>query len=73
LTGYVPNEDMVPLYAAARRLVFLTFFGPTNIPILEAWAHGCPVLTSDIRGMQEQWAVRCCWRIRGPWRRWRRA
>src|SRR5262249_48312964 len=31
-----------------------TFFGPTNIPILEAWAHGCPVLTSDIRGIREQ-------------------
>ena len=31
-----------------------TFFGPTNIPILEAWAFGCPVLTSDIRGIREQ-------------------
>ena len=31
-----------------------TFFGPTNIPILEAWALGCPVLTSDIRGIREQ-------------------
>ena len=31
-----------------------TFFGPTNIPVLEAWAFGCPVLTSDIRGVREQ-------------------
>ena len=31
-----------------------TFFGPTNIPVLEAWAFGCPVLTSDIRGIREQ-------------------
>jgi glycosyltransferase involved in cell wall biosynthesis len=31
-----------------------TFFGPTNIPVLEAWAYGCPVLTSDIRGIREQ-------------------
>ena len=31
-----------------------TFFGATNIPPLEAWALGCPVLTSDIRGIREQ-------------------
>ena len=31
-----------------------TFFGPTNIPLLEAWALGCPVLTSDIPGVREQ-------------------
>ena len=34
--------------------VMPTFFGPTNIPVLEAWAFGCPVLTSDIRGVREQ-------------------
>jgi len=31
-----------------------TFFGPTNIPVLEAWTFGCPVLSSDIRGIREQ-------------------
>ena len=31
-----------------------TFFGPTNIPVLEAWTFGCPVLSSDIRGVREQ-------------------
>jgi len=34
--------------------VMPTFFGPTNIPILEAWASGCPVITSDIRGVRDQ-------------------
>jgi glycosyltransferase involved in cell wall biosynthesis len=52
--GYVPDEDMSGLYAEAVALVMPTFFGPTNIPILEAWAFGCPVLTSDIRGIREQ-------------------
>lgn len=52
--GYAPAEDMSVLYAGARALVMPTFFGPTNIPILEAWAFGCPVLTSDIRGVREQ-------------------
>ena len=52
--GYVPDEDMSGLYAGAVALVMPTFFGPTNIPVLEAWALGCPVLTSHIRGIQEQ-------------------
>ena len=52
--GHVPDEDMSALYAGAVALIMPTFFGPTNIPILEAWAFGCPVLTSDIRGIREQ-------------------
>jgi len=52
--GFVPDEDMAPLYAAADALLFPTFFGPTNIPVLEAWAQDVPVLTSDIRGIREQ-------------------
>ena len=51
---YVPDEDMAALYAEAAALVMPTFFGPTNIPILEAWAYECPVLTSDVRGIREQ-------------------
>jgi len=52
--GYVPDEDMSGLYSEAAGLIMPTFFGPTNLPILEAWAFGCPVLTSDIRGIREQ-------------------
>jgi glycosyltransferase involved in cell wall biosynthesis len=52
--GYVSDEDMSALYAEAVGLVMPTFFGPTNIPVLEAWAFGCPVLTSDIRGIREE-------------------
>jgi glycosyltransferase involved in cell wall biosynthesis len=52
--GYVPNDSMSALYAEAVGLVMPTFFGPTNIPIVEAWLLGCPVLTSDIRGIREQ-------------------
>ena len=54
LLGELPSEDVAPLYAGARALVMPTFFGPTNIPVLEAWAVGCPVITSDIRGIREQ-------------------
>lgn len=52
--GYVPDAHMSALYGSAVALVMPTFFGPTNIPILEAWSFGCPVLTSDIRGVREQ-------------------
>lgn len=52
--GYVPDGDMAALYTGADALVFPTFFGPTNIPILEAWALGLPVMTSRIRGIVEQ-------------------
>jgi glycosyltransferase involved in cell wall biosynthesis len=52
--GYVPDEDMSGLYAEAVALVMPTFFGPTNIPPLESWAFGRPVLSSDILGIREQ-------------------
>lgn len=52
--GYVPDEDMPALYRAARALVMPTYFGPTNIPQLEAFALGCPVATSRIYGIPAQ-------------------
>ena len=59
--GYVPDEDMSGIYAEAVGLVMPTFFGPTNIPIFEAWAFGCPVLTSDIRGIENRRKMRQFW------------
>jgi glycosyltransferase involved in cell wall biosynthesis len=52
--GYVPDEDMRGLYQAALALVMPTYLGPTNVPVYEAWSAGCPVITSDIRGIREQ-------------------
>jgi len=52
--GFIPDEDISALYGEAVALVIPTFFGPSNIPVLEAFAVGCPVLTSDIRGIREQ-------------------
>jgi len=52
--GYVPDRDMPALYRLARALVMPTYFGPTNIPQLEAFATGCPVATSRIYGIPEQ-------------------
>lgn len=52
--GYVPDADIAVIYKRARALVMPTFFGPTNIPPLEAMAAGCPVAVSRIYGMPEQ-------------------
>ncbi|BAZ82392.1 glycosyltransferase family 1 protein [Sphaerospermopsis kisseleviana CS-549] len=52
--GFVPQEDMAPLYRNAFALTFVTFFGPDNLPPLEAMSLGCPVIASDVPGAQEQ-------------------
>jgi glycosyltransferase involved in cell wall biosynthesis len=52
--GYVPDADMPDLYRRARALVMPTYYGPTNIPPLEAFVSGCPVAISGIYGMPEQ-------------------
>ena len=51
--GYVSDDDMGALYSGAVALLMPTYFGPTNIPVVEAWQCGCPVITSDIRGIRE--------------------
>lgn len=51
---YVPDADLRGFYIRARALVMPTFFGPTNIPPLEALATGCPAIVSGIYGMPEQ-------------------
>lgn len=52
--GWVPDGDMPALYRLSAGLVMPTFFGPTNIPVLEAWQHDRPVITADIPGVREQ-------------------
>lgn len=52
--GFVEKEDLTSLYKNADCLVFPSFFGPDNIPPLEAMALGCPVICSNSEGMQEQ-------------------
>jgi glycosyltransferase involved in cell wall biosynthesis len=51
---YVPDAYMPELYRRARALVMPTYYGPTNIPPLEAFIAGCPVAISGIYGMPEQ-------------------
>lgn len=52
--GFVPNETINCFYQNATALVMASFFGPTNMPPLEAMALGCPVIASDVEGHREQ-------------------
>ena len=49
--GFVPYEDILSFYLHARALAYVSFFGPENLPPLEAMALGCPVILSNIAGV----------------------
>lgn len=44
--GYVSDTDLAALYAGARALVFPSSYEGFGLPVLEAMACGCPVLTT---------------------------
>lgn len=52
--GFVPREELIQLYRNAFALVFPSFFGPDNLPPLEAFALGCPVVAAQVSGADEQ-------------------
>jgi glycosyltransferase involved in cell wall biosynthesis len=46
LLGFVAAEDMRGLYEGCKAVVMPTYFGPTNLPPLEAWMIGKPLIYS---------------------------
>jgi glycosyltransferase involved in cell wall biosynthesis len=52
--GFIPRDELIVLYRNALALAFLTFFGPDNLPPLEAFELGCPVIASNVSGSEEQ-------------------
>lgn len=52
-TGYVPKEDLVTLYNLADVFVYPSFYEGAGLPILEAFACGVPVVTSNCSCMPE--------------------
>ena len=52
--GFVSRDRLVALYRDAIALVYTSFCGPENLPPLEAFAIGCPVIASKILGSEEQ-------------------
>lgn len=52
--GFVEDEEIHNLYEQSIALVMPTYFGPTNIPPLEAFALNVPVCYSNLEGLKEQ-------------------
>ena len=52
--GFAPNEEIYYLYKQSLALVMPTYFGPTNIPPLEAFSIGTPVFYSNLKGLRDQ-------------------
>jgi glycosyltransferase involved in cell wall biosynthesis len=51
--GYVPQEDMPPLYREATLFIFPSLYEGFGLPLLEAMASGCPVVSSHTSSMPE--------------------
>ena len=52
--GYVRMEELHSLYKQVTALLFPSLFGPENLPPLEAFALGCPVIASRVEGSEYQ-------------------
>lgn len=54
IMGFVSNGNIAYLYRHAVGMIMPSYFGPTNIPPLEAMTLGCPVAVSNKYAMPEQ-------------------
>jgi O-antigen biosynthesis alpha-1,2-mannosyltransferase len=53
LAGYVPHEEIVAFYNLAEVVVFPSIYESFGLPVLEAQACGCPLVTSNSGGIPE--------------------
>ncbi|MGH8258852.1 MAG: glycosyltransferase family 4 protein, partial [Steroidobacteraceae bacterium] len=51
--GWVPSERMPAFYRLSDALLLPSLFESCGLPVLEAMAAGCPVVTSDCYGTKE--------------------
>jgi glycosyltransferase involved in cell wall biosynthesis len=51
--GYVPDSEVLSLYAQADVFVYPSLYEGFGLPVLEAMASGCPVITSNVSSLPE--------------------
>lgn len=54
LIDFITSEELLYLYKNAIALIFASYFGPDNIPPLEAFSLKCPVIAARVSGTEEQ-------------------
>jgi glycosyltransferase involved in cell wall biosynthesis len=52
-TGFVSDNDLISLYSGASALIYPSLYEGFGLPILQAMACECPVVTSDLGSMKE--------------------
>lgn len=52
-TGYLEEEDLVYWYNRAKIFILPTFYEGFGLPVVEAFASGCPVITSRLASLPE--------------------
>jgi glycosyltransferase involved in cell wall biosynthesis len=52
--GFVSADELAFLYRKASVLAYVSMSGPENLPPLEAFSCGCPVVNADYPGAKEQ-------------------
>lgn len=53
LTGYVPDEELAPLYSEAQVFAYMSLYEGFGLPPLEAMQCGTPVITSNTSSLPE--------------------
>jgi len=53
IVGHVKNEELNILYSGAKALIYPSLYEGFGLPILEAFACECPVVTSNISSLAE--------------------
>lgn len=51
--GFVPDEMLVQLYQNALALIYPSFYEGFGLPVIEAMACGCPVITTRLTSLPE--------------------
>ena len=54
LLGFIEDKELFALYKTALAMIYPSFLGPTNMPVVESLALGCPLLCSNLEGHIEQ-------------------